>query len=464
MATTAERQGAAVGAGGRRWPGLGAAAAVALGVVLRAWALGTARLSFDETFTAVVARMPISQMLSFLRHSDAHPPLDYLIRRPLALVGASDGWLRAPSLLISLMALAVAAWWWREWGRTGRAALVLLAVSSYAITYAHDARMYAGLGLAGVVVAFAATRWLDRPTRGELVAVFAGVLAALWLQGGALLVVPSVLAVAGARRDRDAWLWRAVVAAAVVVWAATWGPAFVEQLGLPSHSWVPLTTPHYGLEAVNELVDYTPFVAPLVCGLIVAGALALPGALRRVTVVLGGGAIATYLVVGIHFHVLLPRALAFVAWAPLLALASVVDVARRRSRTVGAAVVALLALVMLPSSFHAAAPVPAPHAAAFARVRGLARPGDEVVMTPAFLWTMPAWYFGVTWWPHGSVVARPDLSAQGTVIGGGAPTGRVWLIVSTAYAAHTGGLPSCMPPERLDGFVVYCLHEAPDAA
>lgn len=436
-------------------------ACVAVGIVLRVWALGASRLSFDETFTAVAARMPLGAMISYLWHADAHPPLDYLLRRPLALSGASDGWFRAPSVLLSLTALVVAWRWWRQWGRTGTIALALLAISSYAVTYAHDARMYAGLGLAGVAVGASATRWLARPTRAALVAVFLGLEATLLLQGGALLVLPAVLALPGLRRDRAAWEWRATVVLAAAVWAALWGRAFVEQLGRTGHSWVPLTTMHYGISALNELVDDTPFLAPLVCLMAIAGACMLPGALRRVTVVLGGGTLATYLVVGTHFHVLLPRALAFGAWAPLVSLAALMDGALRRSRALGATTGALLAVVMLPSSLHAAQPVHAPHAAAFSAVRRLARPGDEVVITPAFLWTMPAWYFGVRWWPHGALVTRPDLAGEGTVIDGARPDGRVWLVVSTAYTAHTAGLPSCLPPQRLDGFTVYCLRGSP---
>jgi hypothetical protein len=273
-------------------------------------------------------------------------------------------------------------------------------------------------------------------------------------------VVPGVLAVAGLRSDRQAWAWRATVAAAVGVWALLWGPTLVAQQSVRSHSWVPLTSPHIALVTLNELIDSTPFVAALVLGLVVAGAACIPaGPPRRVAAALGWGVIATYVVVGLHVHVLLPRALAFAAWAPLLALAALCDRALERFPLVGAATIALVAVVVIPSGVNAAYPAQAPHAAAFAAVRTAARPGDEVVMTPAFLWTMPTWYFGVRWDGHASHVDRPDLAASGVVIGGAKPTGRVWLLVSVVYPPTTAGLAPCAPPRRLDGLNVYCLQE-----
>jgi hypothetical protein len=445
--------------------GVALGALIALGIGLRCWNLGGTRLSFDETFTAVLGRLPITALISYVGHHDAHPPLDYLMRVPLARAGATEGWFRLPSAVEATAALLVAAWWWRPLGRLGLIATGLLAISSYAVTYAHDARMYAALGLAGVVVAAAACTWLERPSAGALAAASVGVFAALWLQGGAMLVLPAALAVPWLRRDRAAWQWRAAIAGAAAVWAAAWGPDFLVQLGLTRHSWVPLTDAHTALVSVNELVDLTPALAVLVLGLVAAGACCIgPGPLRRVTGILGWGVIATYLVVGWHFHVLLPRSMAFAAWAPVVALAALCETALRRFRALGMATLALVVVLLLPSALFAANPAPAPHAAAFAAVERVVGPGDEVVMTPPFLWTMPAWYFGVVWHQHGSAVERDDLQAEGTEIGDGPPTGRVWLVVSVAYTAHTGGLPPCAPPQRLDQYVVYCLTGSAAAA
>src|SRR5947209_5640849 len=81
----------------RDWTAIALVVIVVLGVVLRAWRLGFSGLSYDETFTAMAARLPIDQLFDFLRTRDTHPPLDYLLRAPFARAGASDLVLRLPS-------------------------------------------------------------------------------------------------------------------------------------------------------------------------------------------------------------------------------------------------------------------------------------------------------------------------------------------------------------------------------
>lgn len=449
------------GAGHQYTTGSVIGALVVIGTVLRSWRLGSAKLSFDETFTASSARMPLGRMLAYLRAQDAHPPLDYLLRRPIALAGLSEGWLRLPSVALSVTALVVAAVWWRRYGRLGVLATLFLAISSFAVTYSHDARMYAGLGLAGIGAAACAAVWLEASSPGHwpLVGVCAAVLGALFLQGGAILVVPGVLAVAGCRRDRSAWRWRAAVGVGTGVWMMSWGPSFIEQARHNGHSWVPLTTPHYALVVLNELVDSFPTLALPVLGLVVAGALLLPaGPLRRVFWTVGVGTALLPVGVGLHFHVLLPRALAFGAWAPLIALAAVGDAAITRSRLVGAAAVAVICSLLAPSTLDAAKPYPAPHAAAFTAVRAEARPGDEVLLTPSWLSPMSDWYFGAQW-SSGRHVERPDLAAAGTLVGNGRWTGRAWLIVSVDYGVHVGSMKPCAPTRTLARYVLYCLSD-----
>lgn len=445
-------------AGGRaRWPA-GLVVIVGVGVLLRLWHLGGGQLTFDEAFSAVAARLPFSRLITYLQHSDSHPPLDYLMRAPVARVAPSEGWMRLPSALLSVASLVVAAHWWRRLGRVGVLSTALLATSAFAITQAHDARMYAGLGLAGVAAAASAASWLDRPRTAPAVLAAVALLAALFLQGGALLAAPGLLAVPWLRRDREAWRWRGLTGGAVLVWAVVWGPSFLQQARHASDLWVPFTSPSYALGVFNELVDSWPVVKVVAVGLVVAGAIVIPrGTPRRVWWTVGFSSLALPVLVGTHFHVLLPRALAFGAWAPLVALAALVDRAMSRSRVVGAGAGLLVAVLVLPSTVAAAHPVQADQSRAFLAVRAEARSGDEVVTTPAFLWPLPAWYFGVRWDPDGRSVDRPDLQAQGTVIGGGHPSGRVWLIVSTSYRAETGGLPQCAAPQRLGDFVVYCL-------
>src|SRR5689334_16902108 len=66
------------------------AAVVSAGAALRLWDLGAQRLGFDEAFTAIAARRPVGSLLDYLRVRDSHPPLDYLLRAPLARAGATE--------------------------------------------------------------------------------------------------------------------------------------------------------------------------------------------------------------------------------------------------------------------------------------------------------------------------------------------------------------------------------------
>jgi len=63
-------------------------ALVAIGALLRFRGLGRYPLDFDESFTAMAGRRSVGNLLDFLRTSDSHPPLDYLLRLPLARAGA----------------------------------------------------------------------------------------------------------------------------------------------------------------------------------------------------------------------------------------------------------------------------------------------------------------------------------------------------------------------------------------
>jgi hypothetical protein len=125
-----------------------AAAALALvlaaGVALRAAGLDRP-LWIDEAVTWAAAELPVAQILK-LRHRERHPPLYYVLQHFLLLaVPDSEAGLRALSLLCSSLTLGVALWLlYRHWGaREALCAGVLLALSSFDIYYAQEARMYA---------------------------------------------------------------------------------------------------------------------------------------------------------------------------------------------------------------------------------------------------------------------------------------------------------------------------------
>jgi hypothetical protein len=144
---------------------------VAVGAVLRLWGLGAHRLGYDEAFTAMVGRMPLGDLFAYLRAQDSHPPLDYLLRAPLARAGVDEFWFRLPSVACSVGALALFAWWMRRYGFAGFVATALVALSDFELTHGRIARMYSELELIGVLAAVLADAWLRQPRRGHAPAV-----------------------------------------------------------------------------------------------------------------------------------------------------------------------------------------------------------------------------------------------------------------------------------------------------
>lgn len=129
---------------------------------LRVLFIWQAPLWYDENWTLLVVRLPWDQFWQAIM-SDVHPPLYYLILRPLASLPAP--WLlRLPSVFFSVLALVCFArilMHLRVPQPVGIAALVLMAVLPMQIWYAQEARMYSLLEflfLAGVLALFE-RRW-----------------------------------------------------------------------------------------------------------------------------------------------------------------------------------------------------------------------------------------------------------------------------------------------------------------
>ena len=202
---------------------------VGLAGVVRFWALGAARLNYDESFTAMAGRLPVGSLFDFLRLHDSHPPLDYLLRAPLARAGVSEFWFRAPSAILSLGAVALFAWWMRERGRFGLIATALMAVSAFEAVHGREARMYAELELLGVAIAVLAAAWLATPRYWHAPALGALVFVGLVTHVSMFLLAAGLLALPGRRTDREAWRWRAAIGLGVVAWVVVWGPSFTVQ-------------------------------------------------------------------------------------------------------------------------------------------------------------------------------------------------------------------------------------------
>ena len=180
----------------RRFEVIGAALAVVIGIALRFWT--TSHLWLDEALSVDIARLPLGDIPSALRH-DGHPPLYYfLLHGWMSLFGEGDVAVRSLSGLFGVLSIPLA--WYagrRAGGRyTALATVALLSVWPFAIRYATETRMYSlviCLVFAGYLLISNA---LERTTAPRLVgiALVTGALLlshywAMWLIGSAVLVL-----------------------------------------------------------------------------------------------------------------------------------------------------------------------------------------------------------------------------------------------------------------------------------
>lgn len=218
--------------------------AVALGVLARLHSPSV--LWLDEALSLGIARRPVPDLLDALRR-DGSPPVYYLLLHGwMSVFGTSAPAVRALSTVLSLAALPLVRLAGRRLGgpAVGRAALLLLAVSPFAVRYATETRMYALVQLLAAAGLLALLRALDRPTLGRLlpVALVSGLLALTHYWALFLLATVAVVLLGLALRGVPvAWRLLASVAAGGVLFLP-WLPTFLFQVRHTGTPWAP--TPH----------------------------------------------------------------------------------------------------------------------------------------------------------------------------------------------------------------------------
>lgn len=441
----------------------------AAGIALRLLAWWRIPTIWDEVFTGAAARLPVGRLLTFLRDHDPHPPLDYLIRGPLARHSSSVWTLRIPSVVASVAAFVVFCLWMRRFDVLGVVAAGLMGGGWLVLQLGSEARMYAALTLAGVTAASASWWWLRSQRRLAGAVTGAAWLVALLLHASALFMGPGLLLVAGHRTDRRAWEHRAAIAAAGAVWAALWGRSFVTQLGTPVPEFIPLARPASTARVINQLVDGYPALALVAVALLVTGGSLLvrrQPVLGRVWCCCFAVPLSLAVVSGTVVHVLSVKTLVLEIWGPPIALAAVVDEARRRWNLLGVATGALVALLIVPSTVHVLSdgvrPDWRPAIAAAAHHR---ESGDAVAVGPGYL-RAPAWFLLLHGQPR-LVTTKPALRGLTVMTDAATFGGRVWTITESGWPGV--GAPSCSPAEVVGGYRVSCLEvtstsEAPMAA
>ena len=120
-------------------------------------------LWIDEASSVWFARLPVADLLFHL--CDPHPPGYYLLLKGWLALGETEAWLRLPSLLASVAAVALTAWSGRAilGARAGALAALLVATFPLQSWYAAEVRMYALAQALGVALLLLAWRFLSLP-------------------------------------------------------------------------------------------------------------------------------------------------------------------------------------------------------------------------------------------------------------------------------------------------------------
>ncbi len=453
---------------------------VVAGAVWRFWGLGAHRLNFDDSFTTMAGRLPIGKLFGYLRLHDSHPPLDYLLRAPISRATTSVWLLKLPSVLCSTAAVALFAWWMRRRGWVGVLATALMAFSAFQIAHGREVRMYPELELIGVGAAMLSESWLRTPRRWHAPAIGALTLVCLLTHVSGFLLGAGLLALAGRRTDRHAWRWRIALAGALAGWAVLWGPSFLTQTTGGHSNWIPRTTLTRMVNVFGNFV--TPgaplhLVAVVAVVAVAAGSVVLVRADRRLgrvwicCVVVPAGLAA---LTGAVAPVLIDRTLTVAAWGPLLAVAYLARAGARRSRVLGVAAVAGLAVLMIPSAIHTVTARSTPDVA-LGHLDRVAQPGDVVAIRPRVKQPELAWSIGVH--AHRSTAPanvgglantaaitieggpRTTSASTGTPATGMPATGRIWLLDWNRKPIGTGFV-RCAPTWTSGTSRVLCLRRA----
>ena len=214
--------------------------AVIAGIALRF--LSRSDLWLDEALTVNIAKLPVGDLLDWLKH-DGHPPLYYLLLHFwMKAFGEGDDAVRSLSGVFSVATLPLMWIAARRYG--GRlaaiAGLLLLATSPFAVRYGTEARMYSLVMLlvvAGWLLVYDA---LERPSIARLaaIAVVSGLLALSHYWGLYILAAAAVVLLWAWRRGGSAAGLRitaAMVAGAVLF--LPWLPYFLSQAAHTGTPW-----------------------------------------------------------------------------------------------------------------------------------------------------------------------------------------------------------------------------------
>jgi mannosyltransferase len=359
----------------RWWP---LAALTLLAAALRLSTLDLQSFWYDEAFTSVhVLHSSLWATLRSVVHSENTPPLWYLIAwADSRVLGMGEIALRLPSALAGIATVPVA---WAIGAeiegpsvattrRAAAACAVLVAVNPLLVWYSQEARAYGLFVFTGALAMLCFLRAERQPTRGRMAAfALTGALALLTHYFAVFLLIPMALWLVWQPRTRRA---AAPAIGAIALVGAALLPLISAQGGHGTQ-WIGRWALTQRLEAIPQyyLTGYTgsalghgiealvalPILAGLALGLwrmsepLKARVAEQPGARRRLALALAigvCGVLIPVVLVGFGADYLAPRNLV-AAMIPVSVVIAVLTVWPARSRLVGIAPIAVIALGFL---------------------------------------------------------------------------------------------------------------------
>lgn len=149
---------------------LGLAGLILIGsvaLILRLHGLGASGIWYDESFSAMIARLRWSQFALILWDHEGNMAFYYLVLRFWEQFGTSPAFLRTLSVIFSVVALpltySLGARLFDR--RTGVVAAWLLAINAYDVRYAQEARSYVLVVLLSILSTWLLARNLQQPSR-----------------------------------------------------------------------------------------------------------------------------------------------------------------------------------------------------------------------------------------------------------------------------------------------------------
>jgi mannosyltransferase len=140
-------------------------AIVLLGASLRVYQITTESVGLDEAFSVWISQMSLSQIAATAAGADWNPPLYYfLLHYWMQLFGTSAFAIRLPSTVFGVLAIPMIYVVGRQLfnKEVGLVAALILALSSYNIWYAQEARVYSLMVLLALLSMYFFLRFLER--------------------------------------------------------------------------------------------------------------------------------------------------------------------------------------------------------------------------------------------------------------------------------------------------------------